>query len=103
MARESPAHRAARARHPAPRAARARRHARRDRMLESPVRLPVIALVVTLVYGTVGYMVLEGFSPLNALYMTVTTLTTVGFGEIEPLGAGGRAFTLSVIAVGFTA
>src|SRR5688572_12729017 len=83
--------------------ARARRHARRDRMLASPVRLPVIALVVTLVYGTVGYVVLEGFSPLNALYMTVTTLTTVGFGEIEPLGAGGRAFTLSVIAVGFTA
>jgi voltage-gated potassium channel len=72
-------------------------------MLASPVRLPVIALAVSLVYGTVGFVVLEGFSPLNALYMTVTTLTTVGFGEIEPLGPGGRIFTLSLIAIGFTA
>ncbi|MDP1805551.1 MAG: ion channel, partial [Acidimicrobiales bacterium] len=72
-------------------------------MLASPVRLPVIALLVSLVYGTVGFVVLEGFSPLNALYMTVTTLTTVGFGEIEPLGPGGRIFTLSLIAIGFTA
>ena len=72
-------------------------------MLASPVRLPVIALLISLVYGTVGFVVIEGFSPLNALYMTVTTLTTVGFGEIEPLGPGGRIFTLSLIAVGFTA
>jgi voltage-gated potassium channel len=79
------------------------RHERRDRMLASPVRLPVIALLVSLVYGTVGFVVLEGFTPLNALYMTVTTLTTVGFGEIEPLGPGGRIFTLSLIAIGFTA
>jgi len=72
-------------------------------MLASPARLPVVALVISLVYGTVGFIVLEGFSPLNALYMTVTTLTTVGFGEIEPLGPGGRLFTISLIAVGFTA
>ena len=72
-------------------------------MRASPARLPVIALAFSLVYGTVGFVVLEGFSPLNALYMTVTTLTTVGFGEIEPLGPGGRIFTLSLIAIGFTA
>jgi voltage-gated potassium channel len=72
-------------------------------MLASPVRLPVIALAVSLVYGTVRFVVLEGFSPLNALYMTVTTLTTVGFGEIEPLDPAGRLFTLSLIVVGFTA
>lgn len=89
---------------PASRAARAgRRHGLRDQVVASPVRLPVLALLFSLVYGSVGYMVLEGFSPVDALYMTVTTLTTVGFGEIEPLGTGGRVFTLSVIAVGFTA
>ena len=82
---------------------RPRRHARRDRLLASPVRLPLLALAFSLVYGTVGFVVLEGFSLLNAFYMTVTTLTTVGFGEIEPLGPAGRAFTLSLIAVGFTA
>ena len=71
-------------------------------MLASPVRVPIIALLFSLVYGTAGFVLL-GFSPVNALYMTVTTLTTVGFGEIEPLGPGGRLFTLSLIAVGFTA
>ena len=69
----------------------------------SPVRLPVSLLALALVYGTVGYVLLEGFSVLNALYMTVTTLTTVGFGEIEPLSPAGRGFTLSLIAIGFVA
>ena len=69
----------------------------------SPVRLPVALLGFAIAYGTTGYVVLEGFSPLNALYMTVTTLTTVGFGEIEPLSRVGRAFTLSLIAIGIVA
>ncbi len=67
------------------------------------MRLPVIALGFSLVYGTVGYIVIEDFGVLNALYMTVTTLTTVGFGEIEPLDPAGRLFTLSLIVIGFTA
>ena len=79
------------------------RHVLRDEVLASPARLPVIALLFSLVYGTVGYVLIEGFSPVNALYMTVTTLTTVGFGEIEPLGTGGRIFTLSLLMIGFTA
>ena len=76
---------------------------RRHRVVASPIRLPVAALALSLVYGTVGYMVIEGFGLLNAVYMTVTTLTTVGFGEIEPLNPDGRLFTLSLIAIGFTA
>jgi len=60
-------------------------------------------LAFALVYGTTGYMVIEGFGFVDAVYMTVTTLTTVGFGEIEPLGTGGRVFTLSLIVVGFVA
>src|ERR671916_2075776 len=79
------------------------RHTLRTYLLGSPVRLPVLALGFSLVYGTVGYVAIEGFGVLDALYMTVTTLTTVGFGEIEPLGQGGRAFTLSLLAIGFTA
>lgn len=57
-------------------------------------------LLVALLYGTVGYQVLEGFTPLDALYMTVTTLTTIGFGEVEPLSAAGRVFTMSLILFG---
>jgi voltage-gated potassium channel len=80
-----------------------RRHARRERLLASPVHLPLLGVAFSLAYGTVGFVVIEGFGLLDAVYMTVTTLTTVGFGEIEPLGPGGRLFTLSLIAVGFTA
>jgi len=73
------------------------------RLFASPVRLPVALLGFALVYGTAGYMVLEGFGFVDAVYMTVTTLTTVGFGEIEPLGTGGRVFTLSVVVIGMGA
>jgi voltage-gated potassium channel len=82
---------------------RTRSHRVRDNLLASPVRLPVMALAFSLVYGTVGYVVIEGFGVLDAVYMTVTTLTTVGFGEIEPLDPAGRLFTLTLIAIGFTA
>jgi voltage-gated potassium channel len=63
----------------------------------------VALLALAVLYGTAGYMVLEHFGFVDAVYMTVTTLTTVGFGEIRPLGTGGRVFTISVIVVGFVA
>ncbi len=64
------------------------------------VVIPFVLLAFALVYGTVGYRVLEGFGLIDALYMTVTTLTTVGFGEIQPLSPTGRVFTISLIMVG---
>jgi len=79
------------------------RHALRRKLLASPVRLPVVLLALALVYGTTGYMVLEGFGFVDSAYMTVTTLTTVGFGEVHPLGAVGRVFTLSLIVIGLGA
>ncbi len=75
----------------------------RARLVASPARLPVALLAFTLVYGTAGFMLLEGFGFVDAVYMTVTTLTTVGYGEIEPLGTGGRVFTISLIVVGVAA
>jgi len=82
---------------------RRRRHALRRHLLASPVRLPVALLVFALAYGTGGYMVFEGFGFVDALYMTVTTLTTVGFGEVRPLDTTGRLFTLSLIVIGMAA
>ncbi len=59
----------------------------------------MFALALVLVGGTAGYMVL-GFSLLDALYQTVTTVTTVGFREVQPLGAAGQIFTIVLILVG---
>jgi voltage-gated potassium channel len=64
------------------------------------VRWPALGLVLALAYGVTGYMVIEGWRFLDALYMTVTTLTTVGFREIEPLSDAGMAFTISLISMG---
>jgi voltage-gated potassium channel len=61
---------------------------------------PAVLLVLVLGYGTGGYMLLEGWPFLDALYMTVFTLTTVGFMEVHPLGEGGRIFTISLIVMG---
>ncbi|MGI8776895.1 MAG: potassium channel family protein [Acidimicrobiales bacterium] len=80
-----------------------RHHALRRHLLASPERLPVALLVFALAYGTSGYMVFEGFGFVDALYMSVTTLTTVGFGEVRPLDTTGRVFTLSLIVIGMAA
>jgi hypothetical protein len=52
------------------------------------------------IYGAVGYQVVEGWSLLDALYMTVITLATVGFHEVQPLDAKGQVFTISLISAG---
>lgn len=59
----------------------------------------LVALVAVVVVGTIGYVVL-GFSWLDALYQTVTTVATVGFREVEPLSANGKVFTMVLILVG---
>jgi voltage-gated potassium channel len=45
-------------------------------------------------------MAIEGFSFLDALYQTITAVTTAGFGEINPLGSAGRVFTIVIIILG---
>jgi voltage-gated potassium channel len=59
-----------------------------------------VILVFLLAVGTAGYQTLEGMSLIDALYMTVITISTVGFGEIDPLGPGGRLFTIGLIMAG---
>ena len=54
-------------------------------------------LIVLPIIGTAGYMVLEGWSFLDALYMTIITLTTVGFREVRELDDSGRIFTMLLI------
>jgi voltage-gated potassium channel len=63
-------------------------------------RLPLLLLGSAVAVGTVGYHLIEGWSFLDALYMTVTTLTTVGFREVQPLSTAGRVFTIGLILTG---
>jgi voltage-gated potassium channel len=67
--------------------------------LFSRLILPIGMLVLTILFGTIGYMTIESFSFLEALYMTVITISTVGFTEVRPLSEGGRIFTIFLILV----
>lgn len=62
--------------------------------------LVVGVLLAVGVAGTAGYMLIEGWSFFDSLYMTVTTLTTVGYGEVHPLDTKGRVFTTFLIVIG---
>jgi len=64
-------------------------------------RLPLILTVMTMLVGTLGYVMIDGFSVLDALYQTGITITTVGYGEIAPVSNAGRLFTITLIVAGF--
>lgn len=57
-------------------------------------------MVAILCFGTAGYMAIEKWNLLDALYMTVITITTVGFGEVHQVSRAGRIFTIVLIFVG---
>jgi len=58
-------------------------------------------LVVVITVGVLGYMFIEGYSLLDALYMVVITLATVGFKEVQPLSDPGKYFTILLIISSF--
>lgn len=60
----------------------------------------VLILGGVLLVGTLWYWLVEGWPLLDAAYMTVFTLATVGYGEIHPLGSRGRMFTICLILMG---
>lgn len=70
---------------------------------ENPLRRfkqPALLVIVALAYGTTGYMLIEDWDVLDAFYMALTTVSTVGFGEIHPLSPSGRLFTVTLILGG---
>jgi voltage-gated potassium channel len=58
--------------------------------------------VAVLLFGTLGFMGIEGWSWQDSLYMTIITVTAVGYDEVQPLSGVGRAFTSFILASGIT-
>jgi voltage-gated potassium channel len=58
------------------------------------------AFIAVTIIGTIGYRILEGWRWLDAAYMTIITLSTVGFTEVRQLDDRGRLFTISLIMMG---
>lgn len=61
------------------------------------LRIGVLLLVSMLTIGTVAYVYLEGFSLIDAFFMTIITISTVGFSEVHPLSDVGKMFTSGLI------
>src|SRR3954452_24845919 len=65
-------------------------------------RLALIALAIIMILftGTVGFIVIENYPPFDAFYMSLMTITTVGYGEVHPLSFAGRVFNSFLIFFG---
>jgi voltage-gated potassium channel len=66
----------------------------------SRMRWALLAILILMCFGTFGYVLIEGFTVFDGLYMTIITLSTVGFGEIHTLSPAGRLFTAMLILSG---
>ena len=64
------------------------------------IAIAFAAAMLLTVLGTLGYIIIEQMSPLDALYMTVITISTVGYTEVKPLSPSGKVFTIMFIVLG---
>jgi voltage-gated potassium channel len=68
--------------------------------LEKKFKIVLLILVLVVSFGTIGYTLIEKWSPLDSLYMTLITLSTVGFGEVYTLSPTGKIFTMILVIFG---
>ena len=76
------------------------------KIFRSKLNTAVVLLILVLIIGVFGFKIISDFSWLDAVYMTVITVTTVGFGEVQPLDQESKLFTIililtSVVIVGY--
>lgn len=75
-------------------------------LFKSKIYVAIFLVAMLLMIGVMGFKFISGYSWIDAIYMTVITITTVGFGEVQPLDAFSKIFTVflilaSVVIVGF--
>ena len=80
--------------------ARHRTRLRHVTLIAKPWLLPVLALTVLVLGGAVGYRITEGWDWGDCLWMVLITISTIGYGEVEPLSQAGRLVTVLIIAGG---
>ena len=64
------------------------------------IRYAIMALAAAIVFGTIGFHLVEGWTLADSLYVTVQTLTTVGYGDLPPRSGAGRVFAVVVMLIG---
>jgi voltage-gated potassium channel len=64
------------------------------------IRNAIIALAIAIVIGTIGFRFIEGWSLADSFYVTVQTLTTVGYGDLPPRTMAGRGFAIMIMLIG---
>lgn len=72
-----------------------------NRQIQKRLFFIIFLITVIVIYGTLGYMLIEKINFLDALYMTVITLATVGYREVKELSINGKIFTILLIISGF--
>ncbi|UWX54079.1 NAD-binding protein [Maribacter litopenaei] len=76
------------------------------KLFRSKIYLALMLMLAVLLFGVLGYRLIADYSWIDAFYMTIITVTTVGFSEVRPMGVEGKIFTVilivtSVFIVGF--
>lgn len=64
--------------------------------------VPLLAIFSILIIAFFGYIIIEGFTPLQSLYLMVITFATIGYGDVVPVTDVGKIFTICIIISGFT-
>src|SRR5215475_7355046 len=72
----------------------------RNRRTIFQIRYALLALIVAILFGTIGFKLIEGWSFTDSFYVTVQTLTTVGYGDLPPRSSRGRGFAIVVMLIG---
>src|SRR5713226_1866075 len=74
--------------------------ARTSARIHFRIRYALLALLAAILFGTIGFHFIEGWPLADSLYVTVQTVTTVGYGDQTPRSGMGRMFAVGVMLIG---